>query len=442
MLWCHEGVVSDMAERLNVWTVLETEVDGGGDEEEGTVAQWALFASTLGVVRIAEAVRSIVVDADIYEEENFGPDSFGNILTLSRVEIDKIDLPLDASNQEEDPTNICSGLNRENRLVNNLWDVAISKLKQYQLSCTDESARSTIEALVLILQTQQSFFLAIQMLYNLNDKNVVVSTRRATEYSRETVRLLKRLRSNLFVERYAKHGLIESDGRLCDVTWISGHLENQACRIFLSASYDPFVNRRSLGNAPIRKARFRQIFHVIDSISNLTSELEWAVCDVMLNGNTLGRITRMLTNNSLRGSGGAGVVPAPPTGGPSPKVGTNILSRSLLLINLYFDDKLLGQYDFTDIIGQHMVQLCAVPESMIESTGSWLARLAKPLYDTLKALCLDRHRERTWTESILLPAFGALQTEAASMDEIFRGHIVLTLRRRQLMLPIILLYKH
>lgn len=68
-----------------------------------------------------------------------------------------------------------------------------------------------------------------------------------------------------------------------------------------------------------------------------------------------------------------------------------------------------------------MVQLCAVPESMIESTVSWLARLAKPLYDTLKALCLDRHRERTWTENILLPAFGSLQTEAASIDEIFRG---------------------
>ena len=116
--------------------------------------------------------------------------------------------------------------------------------------------------------------------------------------------------------------------------------------------YSFLKNRRSLGNAPIRKARFRQIFHVIDSISNLASELEWAVCDVILNGNTLGRITRMLTNNSLRGCGGSGVVPKPPTGGESSRVGTNILSRSLMLINLYFDEKLLGQYDFTDLIGE------------------------------------------------------------------------------------------
>ena len=42
------------------------------------------------------------------------------------------------------------------------------------------------------------------------------------------------------------------------------------------------------------------------------------------------------------------------------------------------------------------------------------------MYDTLKALCLDRHRERTFTESILLPAFGTLQSEAAAVDEMFR----------------------
>lgn len=66
-----------------------------------------------------------------------------------------------------------------------------------------------------------------------------------------------------------------------------------------------------------------------------------------------------------------------------------------------------------------MVQMCAVPGSMIETT-SWIARLSKPLYDTLKALCLDRHRERTFTESVLLPAFGALQNEAAAVDQLFR----------------------
>ena len=64
-----------------------------------------------------------------------------------------------------------------------------------------------------------------------------------------------------------------------------------------------------------------------------------------------------------------------------------------------------------------MVQLCAVPGGLLES--GWIARLSKPLYDTLKALCLDRHRERTFIEA-LLPAFGNLQNEAAAVDEMFR----------------------
>ena len=66
-----------------------------------------------------------------------------------------------------------------------------------------------------------------------------------------------------------------------------------------------------------------------------------------------------------------------------------------------------------------MVQLCAVPNSIVEYS-EWISRMAKPMYDTLKALCLDRHRERTFTESILLPAFGSLQNEAAAVDEVFR----------------------
>jgi hypothetical protein len=97
----------------------------------------------------------------------------------------------------------------------------------------------------------------------------------------------------------------------------------------------------------------------------VASELEWAVCDVILEGNTLGRITRMLENNSTRGIGGA--VPTPTSKSDSVDidlpfgisglaienpVGINILSRSLMLLNLYFDDKLLGQYDFPDMIGK------------------------------------------------------------------------------------------
>ena len=110
-----------------------------------------------------------------------------------------------------------------------------------------------------------------------------------------------------------------------------------------------------LGNAPIRKSRFNHIVKVIDSLTNLASELEWAVCEVLLNANTLGRVTRMLSNNSLRGRGGA--IPTPTSDSEaSADVGINILSRSLMLLNLYFDEKLLGQYDLIDIIGKSMLR--------------------------------------------------------------------------------------
>lgn len=66
-----------------------------------------------------------------------------------------------------------------------------------------------------------------------------------------------------------------------------------------------------------------------------------------------------------------------------------------------------------------MKQQCAVPDLLLTSTD-WLNRMAKPMYDTLKALCLNRHRERSFTESVLLPSFQVLQYEAANVDEKFR----------------------
>ena len=342
MLWCHQGILADMADRLGIWEELEKEERReGGAVEELSVAQWAVFASSIGVVKIADLVRLVVLDADIYEEENFGVESAWGTLSLSRPKNDNAELAVEP---KEDSSASLFGMKDEHQKMNIVWDIAISRLE----ACNDGN-KPTIEALILLLRAQQSFFLAIQILFNLNDRTVVEFTETAKEYSRGTVRALKLLLGSCPVD-YEKHGLIESDGRLCEVKWLSTGAKNQACSMFLSASFDPFVNRRSLGNAPIRKARFNKLSYVINSMSNLALELEWAVCDVLLNGDTLGRITRMLSNNSLRGCGGA-----VPNEANTSTVGIDILSRSLMLLNLYFDDKLLGQYDFADIVGEFMV---------------------------------------------------------------------------------------
>jgi hypothetical protein len=387
MLWCHDGILIDMRDRLIVSTgdnSNDTDPKTGTNSsplDERTVAQWILFASSLGIIRIAEAVRSAVVNADIYEEEDFG---------VSLHDGPELDTNVGGINDgKSSPSQVssctmrfCTSLKQEKTIddsissesspmyqadvyIDTIWDTALRHLCDYSSSLTGRDAQhqDDLHALEIILRLQQSLYHSICRLSELNDQNVTDFTHEAKNRSRETVKLLNELRSNKTIASLTSAGskLVETDGRLCS-------LGDERVDTLLHASFDPFVNRRLLGNAPIRKARFCNPLQVIDSLSLVTSELEWAVCDVILKGNTLGRIIRMLENNSSRGIGGA-VPSSVADKKPNDKdadlpfgmsglainnpVGINILSRSLMLLNLYFDDKLLGQYDFPDMIGKN-----------------------------------------------------------------------------------------
>lgn len=376
MLWCHDGVLADMSDKLSITHTQASPLD------EVTVAQWILFASSVGVVRIAEAVRWAVVNADIYEEEDFGVAMHGADDTDS----------MNGDNNEEQSTSqlpssststmrFCPALKQErakdaaamssiptyqtDEYIDEVWDTALKNLSEYASSREDTNGNmhDEIKALEIILRLQQSFYRSICRLSELNDQNVTDFTQQAKNRSRETVTLLKKLSTCKSVTSSAR--LVDTDGRLCSVG-------DKRLDSLLHASFDPFVNRRLLGNAPVRKARFCNTFKVIDSLSRVVSELEWAVCDVILDGNTLGRIMRMLENNSSRGIGGAFPMNTKPNNDDDDEppfgnsglaienpVGINILSRSLMLLNLYFDDKLLGQYDFPDMIGEYSMILNA-----------------------------------------------------------------------------------
>ncbi len=387
MLWCHDGILIDMRDRLIVSTGdnnNDTDPKTGTNSsplDEGTpVAQWILFASSLGIIRIAEAVRSAVVNADIYEEEDFGvslhdgPELDANIggnndgqsshsqvssCTMSFCPSLKQEKTIDDSISSES-----SPMYQADVYIDTIWDTALKHLRDYSSSVTGRDAhhQDDLHALEIILRLQQSLYHSICRLSELNDQNVTDFTNEAKNKSRETVKLLNELRSSKTITlTSAGSKLVETDGRLRS-------LGDERVDALLHASFDPFVNRRLLGNAPVRKARFCNPLQVIDSLSLVTSELEWAVCDVILKGNTLGRIIRMLENNSSRGIGGA-VPSSVADKKPDDKdadlpfgmsglainnpVGINILSRSLMLLNLYFDDKLLGQYDFPDMIGKN-----------------------------------------------------------------------------------------
>ena len=244
-LWCHAGVIMDMAQRLDVWSELSgnnsSNVTVEEDGDELKVAQWVLFASSLGAFRIAARVRSIVQDGDIYEEEDFGVEWDWEMIQLSRK---KNHGETDASTLNiTDPTKADFGFNEEDRLMNLTWGVAISKLEQCRKSYVDNHHKaSTVEAMILLLKVQKSFYVAIQILYNLNEWNVVNFTKIAAKLSVETVDQLKMLQScTAIVQRYAENHLLSADGRLCEVSWLSSPQKNQECKMFMSASFDPFV---------------------------------------------------------------------------------------------------------------------------------------------------------------------------------------------------------
>jgi hypothetical protein len=170
----------------------------------------------------------------------------------------------------------------------------------------------------------------------------------------------------------------------------------------LHQTFDSFVNRPLVGNAPVRKVSFLPPKESIDILMTITSEIGSSLCNMLSQASTLGRIERMLDNVSLS------------------KV--NILSRSLIILNLYFESKLLGKYLLQKLMVDNMRQWGHIPEAVIasEHAHSFLNRLAKPVYDTLKLRLLNRNRQRAYIEAVMLQDWMSLQNEAHSLDVHYR----------------------
>ena len=170
-------------------------------------------------------------------------------------------------------------------------------------------------------------------------------------------------------------------------------------------TFDPFVNRHLLGNAPVRKVSFKNPLEAISCLRKIFSEMDTTVCNLLIKGTSLARI-RVLLHNMSQSS-------------------TNILCRSLIIINLYFDDLLLGQHLLGILIAKHM-HIKGVPESI---TGTdygikFLHRLGKPTYDTLKVLLLGRNRQRAFMDGIhMFQEWEMLRGEASVVDHSFQKEV-------------------
>lgn len=158
-------------------------------------------------------------------------------------------------------------------------------------------------------------------------------------------------------------------------------------------AFDPYVYRPRVGNAPVRQVRTINTKDAIVSLRNITHELDTNVCTILLKANSLGRLRRMLQHVS--------------------RTDANILSRSLIVLNLYFENKILGQFEMTQWIWDDLQE---TNETASQLVHGFLQRLAKPIYDTLKLQTLNRNRQRAYMDVIMFPEWVLLQMEATALD--------------------------
>jgi hypothetical protein len=303
-----------------------------------TVAQRAVYALALALVAVSKIVHEIVIRADIYEEEDFSVNTYG---------FDFFD---------------------------GILKVESYKNMEHGLKCVSGVEGGRIVELVLhfLLDVLKS---CVSMA-NMSSDNVVSVAQLTRENVKAGVEKLEELKALL------------TGTKLKEMS--------ESPRII--QFFDSFMYRPLVGNAPMRKVAFLKPLESIPILSSKLSEIEWAACELLLVGPSLGQIRRMLNRFSER------------------KI--NILARSLMVLNLYFDNKFLGQYELQHLVAQDMIQLEGTPEALLAGIygQALLAHLAKPVYDMLKLFLLNRNRQQAYLDAAMIPDWAALQQEARAVD--------------------------
>jgi len=167
-------------------------------------------------------------------------------------------------------------------------------------------------------------------------------------------------------------------------------------------TFDPFANRPLFGNSPVRKVVFLKPEESLALLSKIVKEIDWGLCQLVVRGFPLSRIRRYLDRIS--------------------KASINVLTRSLIVLNLYFDEKLLGRHSLLELIMKDLQEMAAVPDDIFESKNGqiFMNRLAKPIYDTLKLRLLNRSRQRAYMEAVIIHDWSQLQQEAHVVDVHYR----------------------
>eukprot|EP00977_Amphora_coffeiformis_P011817 scaffold2897_cov178-Amphora_coffeaeformis.AAC.22 len=351
-LYGHKAVLLDMRERLignaedfnQAFKALNLKEN---DEKNGevTVSQYVVFAAAFCLVETTEIFRGIVNNADVYEEEDFASNTFG--MSFAHV--------------SDNPSR-------------GYIATALELLCKAPTSPHREVAHH-------VLGFMSPFLYVCTTMGKLTRQKMIKVVQDLQQKVHRAVSHLKELEASLNMEWCQKAPVYE--------------------RVAVKA-FDSYVNRPLVGNAPVRKIFFLEPPAALLSLRTITEEIDWAVCRLLLEGNSLGRIVRILDRVSISE--------------------VNILSRSLIVLNLYFDERLLGQYAMRDLVVSHMKQWQYLPDDLIanEHAVLFLNRLAKPVYDTLKLRASNRNRQRIYMEAVMFQDWTSLQNEANLVDTHYR----------------------
>jgi hypothetical protein len=358
-LYAHNAVLRDMKSHISTTTTEAKKEDATltqqlkaldlvdrSNTSVTELAQFLVYAQTLALVEISDVVRSIVLHADIYEEEDFSVNTFG------------LQFFPDADGPETMKT-LEQALDQLNRLVD----------------CQEDE---TVSILTLAITFQLKLLQTCTSLAKLS----AAPARQVTMNAQSIV----------------KSGVADLEQFQALLLKIEASPDKKETNPLLTRCFDPYVYRPLVGSSPVRKVAFHAVHESVPILIQLFSEIDWAVCDLLLYGSSMMNIRRLLHRISISS--------------------VNILSRSLIVLNLYFDDKLLGQHTLGYLVGNEMTRMMGLPRVLLESKygKAFLYRLAKPMYDTLKLLVLNRNRQRTYMEAIMFHDWSTLQQEAHVVD--------------------------
>jgi len=338
-LYAHNTMLHDMEDKLKVH-------GNTNDNGEKAVLQRTLFAGALLLLKLSEIIRRIVKRADIYEEEDF---------TINLYDFD-----------------FYPSFSSEQILIE--VEVTRVALKNLVKEESESSEREDVKVILHGLAFMCNLFEACLTLTSLSKDNVMQNA----QYLKEKVCTgVKAMQELIAITKDTEYSKADDE------------------TIF--RTFDPYVNRHLLGNAPVRHVTFSPPEKAMVALCGIYEEMSSGVCNLLLRADTLARLYRMLSKISTSSY--------------------NVLSRSLIVINLYFDDMLFGRHVLPMLIANHMHR-CAVPETITDTLygRQFLNRLCKPIYDTLKLLTLNRNRQRTYMDVVMLKEWATLQHEAATVD--------------------------